>query len=83
MSLPHNAVGWSAVYDYGISWSYSLNYGIYLCKIAISLTSGSEDVVLRLFSLAPLVILFSEVEQFMHFCIEGIKGNIYFKLFHI
>ena len=24
MALYHNAVGWSAVCDYGISWSYSL-----------------------------------------------------------
>ena len=26
MSLYHNAVGWSAVCDYGISWSYSLAF---------------------------------------------------------
>ena len=26
MSLTHRYVGWSAVYDFGISWSYSLTF---------------------------------------------------------
>ena len=27
VSLPHDAVGWSAVCDWGISWSCSLTFG--------------------------------------------------------
>ena len=26
MAFPHGAVGWSAVFDCGISWSYSLSF---------------------------------------------------------
>ena len=26
MSLPHGALGWTAEYDCGISWSYSLKF---------------------------------------------------------
>ena len=28
LSLPHGAVGWSAVCVYGITWSYSLTFGV-------------------------------------------------------
>ena len=30
VALPHGAVGWSAVCDHGISWSYLLTFGGYL-----------------------------------------------------
>ena len=78
-SLPQGAVGWSAVYDCCISWSYSLTNGIYLCKISISLTSGSEDVVY----LVPFAILLCEVGTICACFAEGIEGNIYVELFYI
>ena len=31
VALPHGAVGWSAVCDWGISWSYSLTFWYYSC----------------------------------------------------
>ena len=58
MSLPHNAVGWSAAQDCGISCSYSLTFGL-------PSFSGSFSVEVVLF---PLIYCESVVIQlFMYF----------------
>ena len=41
MPLPHNVVGWSAVCDYGISWSYSL------CFVVTIITVIAGDYVIN------------------------------------
>ena len=33
VTLPHGAVGWSAVCDCGVYWSYSLTFSGYTCFI--------------------------------------------------
>ena len=39
MALPSSAVGWSAVYDCGISWSYSLIFSQSIHSMTLSLAS--------------------------------------------
>ena len=39
VALPHGAVGKSAVFDCGFSWSYSLTFWLYYAKRAISVRS--------------------------------------------
>ena len=47
MALPHGAVGWYAVCDCGISWSYSLAF-----KPVVRIDLGNEFISTRVYTSA-------------------------------
>ena len=48
MLFSYRAVGWSVVYDFGISWSYLLVYGVWLVDILIENTSLKLPILIVL-----------------------------------
>ena len=50
MALPHCAVGWSSVYDFGISGSYSLTFRTHGIKMSSPPMTQSCQRDLRLYS---------------------------------
>ena len=57
MGLLHDAMGWSAVCDCGISWSYSLTFYLYKIQLQVIYLSISFDT---LYGPAHLILVLTE-----------------------